>query len=158
MKQQINVYSKRILLSVVILSLLALNACKVTFIPGYDAKIAEQIENTSKAVDKFYLSMLDTTSAEKGGRAFNKFSEQYVNIEVELNSLLSKNRIRPLNENSTRICEITIQLWMKYKAEHKKDNTLSDGLIKLNQKTFSDLFYAMQVAEKGKEMVSNPPQ
>ena len=158
MKQQINVYSKRILLSVVILSLLALNACKVTFIPGYDAKIAEQIENTSKAVDKFYLSMLDTTSAEKGGRAFTKFSEQYVNIEVELNSLLNKNRIRPLNENSTRICEITIQLWMKYKAEHKKDNSLSDGLIKLNQKTFSDLFYAMQVAEKGKEMVSNPPQ
>lgn len=81
-----------------------------------------------------------------------------MNIEVELNSLLSKNRIRPLNENSTRIYEITIQLWMKYKAEHKKDNTLSDGLIKLNQETFSDLFYAMQVAEKGKEMVSNPPQ
>jgi len=157
MKQQ-NVYFKRTLLSVLILSLLALNACKVTFIPGYDAKIAEQIENTSKAVDKFYLSMLDATSAEKGGRAFGKFSEQYVNIEVELNSLLNKNRIRPLNENSTRICEITIQLWMKYKAEHKKDNTLSDGLIKLNQKTFSDLFYAMQVAEKGKEMVSNPPQ
>ena len=141
-----------------ILSLLALNSCKVTFIPGYDAKIAEQIENTSKAVDKFYLSMLDTTSAEKGGRAFSKFSEQYVNIEVELNSLLNKNRIRPLNENSTRICEITIQLWMKYKAEHKKDNTLSDGLIIVNRKTFSDLFYAMQVAEKGKEMGSNPPQ
>lgn len=158
MKQQTNVYSKRLLLSVVILSVLALNSCKVTFIPGYDAKIAEQIENTSKAVDKFYLSMLDTTSAEKEGRTFSKFSEQYVNIEVELNSLLSKNRIRPLNENSTRICEITIQLWMKYKAEHKKDNTLSDGLIKLNQKTFSDLFYAMQVAEKGKEMVTNPPQ
>ncbi len=158
MKQQINVNSKRILLSVVILSFLALNACKVTFLQGYDAKIAEQIENTSKAVDKFYLSMLDTTSAEKGGRVFTKFSEQYVNIEVELNSLLSKNRIRPLNENSTRIYEITIQLWMKYKAEHKKDNTLSDGLIKLNQETFSDLFYAMQVAEKGKEMVSNPPQ
>lgn len=157
MKQQ-NVYFKRTLLSVVILSLLALNSCKVTFIPGYDAKIAEQIENTSKAVDKFYLSMLDTTSAEKGGRAFSKFSEQYVNIEVELNSLLNKNRIRPLNENSIRICEISIQLWMKYKAEHKKDNTLSDGLIKLNQKTFSDLFYAMQVAEKGKELVSNPPQ
>lgn len=157
MKQQ-NVYFKRTLLSVVILSLLALNSCKVTFIPGYDAKIAEQIENTSKAVDKFYLSMLDTTSAENGGRAFSKFSEQYVNIEVELNSLLNKNRIRPLNENSTRICEITIQLWMKYKAEHKKDNTLSDGLIIVNRKTFSDLFYAMQVAEKGKEMGSNPPQ
>ena len=42
--------------------------------------------------------------------------------------------------------------------EHKKDNTLSNGLIKLNRKTFSDLFFAMQVAEKGKEIVNNPPQ
>jgi len=72
--------------------------------------------------------------------------------------LLNKNKIRPLNENSTRICEITIQLWQKYKQEHKDDNTLSDGLIKLNNKTFSDIFYAMQVAEKGKELVNNPPQ
>lgn len=157
MKQQIEIYSKRILLSGIILSALTLNSCKVTFLPSYDANISEQIENTAKAVDKFYLSMLETTSPENEGRTFNKFSEQYVNIEVELNSLLNKNKIRPLNENSTRICEITIQLWIKYKEEHKKDNTLSNGLIKLNQKTFSDLFFAMQVAEKGKEIVNNPP-
>jgi len=42
---------KNFFFSVVILSVLVLNSCKVTFIPGYDAKIAEQIENTSKAVD-----------------------------------------------------------------------------------------------------------
>jgi len=158
MRQQINVYSKRFLLSVVFLSVLVSNSCKVTFLPSYDSKISEQIENTSKAVDKFYLSMMETTSPENDGRAFSKFSEQYVNIEVELNSLLNKNKIRPLNENSIRICEITIQLWLKYKEEHKTDNTLSDGLIKLNRKTFSDLFFAMQVAEKGKEIVNNPPE
>jgi hypothetical protein len=83
----------------------------------------------------------------------NELINHFSNIEVELNSLLNKNRIRTLNENSTRICEITLQLWIKYKAEHKADNTLSDGLIKLNRKTFSDLLYAMQVAEKGKEVV-----
>ena len=135
-----------------------LNSCKVTFIPSYDAGISEKIINTAKSVDKFYLSMLETTYAKEDGRNFKTFSEQYVNIEVELNSLLNINKIRPLNENSIRICEITLQLWTKYKEEHKKDNTLSDGLIKLNQKTFSDLFYAMQVAEKGKEIAKNPPQ
>lgn len=158
MKQQINLYSKRVLFSIFFLSIIALNSCKVTFIPSYDANISEQIENTSKAVDKFYLSMLETTVASNNSRIFSNFSGQYVNIEVELNSLLNKNKIRPLNENSTRICEITIELWMKYKKEHKSDNTLSDGLIKLNRKTFSDLFFAMQVAEKGKEIVNNPPQ
>jgi hypothetical protein len=155
MKQFIHPSTKRALCAVIILTLLILSACKVTFLPGYDATLSEQIGNCSKSIDKFYLSMLDTTSAEKGGRSYTQFSGQYVNIEVELNSLLNKNRIRSLNENSTRICEITLQLWIKYKAEHKADNTLSDGLIKLNRKTFSDLFYAMQVAEKGKEVVGN---
>ncbi|MEI8366664.1 MAG: hypothetical protein WCF65_09645 [Parachlamydiaceae bacterium] len=158
MKQPPDLFTKRIFLSAFILMFLALNACKVILLPGYDAAITEQIVNSAKTVDKFYLSMLDNTSAEQGGRAFSSFSEEYVNIEVDLNALLSKNKIRPLNQNSTRICEITLQLWTKYKEEHKKDNTLSDGLVKLNRKTFSDLFFAMQVAEKGKQIIGNPPQ
>jgi hypothetical protein len=147
-------------LSIVLISfgMLTLNSCRVTFVPAYNAEISAQIDNTNKTVDKFYLSMQETTTAENNGRAYAKFTDQYVNIEVELNSLLNKNKIRPLNENSTRICEITLQLWIKYKEEHKQDNTLSNGLIKLNQKSFDDLFYAMQVAEKGKEIVSNPPK
>jgi len=151
-------YSKKARLLVAVLWILFLCSCRVTLLPAYDAGISEQIDKTSKAVDKLYLLMLETTAAENEGRTFEKFSEQYVDIEVEMNSLLNKNKIRPLNENSTRICEITLQLWIKYKQEHKEDNTLSDGLIKLNRQTFSDLFYAMQVAEKGKEIVNNPPQ
>ena len=81
-----------------------------------------------------------------------------MDIEVEINSLLNKNKVRPLNENSTRICEITLQLWQKYKEEHKTDNTLSDGLIKLNRQSFSDLFFAMQVAEEGKKIIDNQSQ
>lgn len=158
MKQLVKIQSSKTILSIVVFSIFLVNSCRVTYIADYDSKIAEQIENTSKAVDKFYLLMLETTSVENEGRAFNKFSEHYVNIEVELNSLLNKNKIRSLNENSTKVCEITLQLWIKYKEEHKKDNTLSNGLIKLNRKTFSDLFFAMQVAEQGKTIVTNPPQ
>jgi hypothetical protein len=158
MKKITKIHSRRYLaFFVLILSFSTITSCRVTFVPSYDANISAQIDNTAKTVDKFYLTMLETTKTDSGGRAFEKFSQDYINIEVELNSLLTKNKIRPLNENSTRICEITIQLWLKYKAEHKTDNTLSDGLIKLNRKTFSDLFYAMQVAEKGKELAKNPP-
>ena len=158
MNQLLKLNQKGILFYLFFASTLILNSCKVTFIPSYDANISTQIENTSKAVDKFYLSMLETTSASNEGRTFNNFSEEYVNIEVELNSLLNKNKIRPLNENSTRICEITLQLWVKYKEEHKTDNTLSNGLIKLNRKTFDDLFFAMQSAEKAKEIINNDNQ
>jgi len=158
MKHLILAYRKSILIFAVVLSILTLNACKVSFVPGHDTKISDQIVSAAKDVDRFYLTMLETTTSADTGRVYRHFAEQYVNIEVELNSLLIKNKIRPLNENSTRICEITIELWIKFKEEHKKDNTLSDGLIRLNRKTFSDLFYAMQVAEVGKQIAGNPPQ
>lgn len=139
------------------IGLLLLFSCRVTLLPGYNAELSKNIENTAKLVDKFYLSMYETTSAENDGRSYDKFAGQYVEIEVEINSLLNQNKIRPLNDNSTRICEITLELWQKYKEEHKTDNTLSNGLIRLNRLTFADLFFAMQVAEEGKKLVNNPP-
>lgn len=140
------------------LNMLVLSGCRVALIPAHDSLIAAQINEIAKKVDQFYLSMLETTVVENDGRAYSKFVNQYVSVEVELNSLLNRNKVRPLNQNSTRICEITLQLWQKYKEEHKTRNKLSDGLIKLNQKTFSDLFFAMQIAEEGKKVVNNPPQ
>ena len=128
-------------------------SCRVTYLPSYDAEISEKIYEVARQVDRFYLLMQENSE-----RNYRFYAEEYINIEAELNSLYLRNKVRPLNENSTRICEITLQLWQKYKDEHKTDKTVSDGLIKLNRKTFSDLFYAMQVAEKGKDMVSNPPE
>jgi hypothetical protein len=141
-----------------IFSLIFLFSCRVTLLPEYNAELSKNIENTAKMIDKFYLLMYETTSAEKDGRSYDKFAGQYVEIEVEINSLLIQNKIRPLNENSIRICEITLELWKKYKEEHKTDNTLSDGLIRLNRNSFADLLFAMQVAEEGKKMVNNPPE
>ncbi|HDR51567.1 MAG TPA: hypothetical protein ENN90_08100 [Mariniphaga anaerophila] len=140
------------------ISLIFLFSCRVTLLPEYNAEISKNIENTAKLVDKFYLLMSETTSEENSGRSYDRFAEMYVEIEVEINSLLNQNKIRPLNENSTRICEITLELWQKYKEEHKTDNTLSNGLIRLNRKVFADLFFAMQVAEEGNKLVNNPPE
>ena len=150
--------NKKIFGLTVLVFLLIAGGCRVTLIPPYDEQLSQQIESTAKEVDLFYLDMQETTVNENGGRAYSNFAGQYAGIEAELNSLLYKNRIRPLNENSTRICEITLELWKKYKDEHKEDNELSNGIIELNRKTFNDLFYAMQVAEKAKDIEKNPPQ
>ncbi|TAL47844.1 MAG: hypothetical protein EPN92_04370 [Chitinophagaceae bacterium] len=132
------------------------SSCRVTLVPPYDADMAGEISKTAKMVDKFYITMMEKTKNENNGRTYEKFSDQYIDIEVELNSLLYKNKVKPLNAHSTRICEITLQLWNKYKEEHKTDNELSDGLIRLNRKYLSDLFYAMQVAEEGKKIAAAP--
>lgn len=137
--------------------IIGVSGCKITLVPSFDAQIQEQIESTSKEIDRFYLTMMDFNSNEDGGRAYEKFREGYVNIEVELISLLNKNKVKPLNTHSTRICEITLEIWRKYKNEHKEDNSIPDGLIKLNMLAMSDLMYAMLVAEKGKAIAENPP-
>jgi hypothetical protein len=130
--------------------------CKITLVPSYDAQIKEQIESTSKEIDRFYLNMMDLTTNTEGGRSYDKFREGYINIEVELLSLLNKNKVKPLNTHSTRICEITLEMWRRYKQEHKEDNAIPDGLIKVNMLAMSDLMYAMLVAEKGKSIADNP--
>ena len=129
--------------------LLVFASCKVQLVANYDVELSNEINTTAKKVDNFYLTMQEIPVT---NRQFSNFSPTYIDIEVDLNSLVTKNRVRPLNTESTRIAEITLQLWEKYKEEHKKDNTLSNGLIKLNKKTFSDMFYAMQVAEEGKKV------
>ncbi|MFZ4455482.1 MAG: hypothetical protein ACOYOT_04605 [Bacteroidales bacterium] len=134
--------------------LLSFFGCKVALLPPYEAQMVQQIEETAKSVDKFYMIMLEASAEANDTRAYEKYVPQYVAIEVELRALLNKNRVRPLNQHSTRICEITLQLWQKYKAEHKKEKALGNGEIRLNQKTFNDLFYAMQVAEKGKDIAN----
>jgi hypothetical protein len=132
-------------------------SCKVHFVADYNIEMAKQIDATSKMVDNFYLTMLEKTKSDSAGRAYVNFTDKYIDIEVELNSLLNKNKVRPLNQNSIRIAEIALQIWNKYKEEHKKDNTLSNGLIKLNMKYMNDLLFAMLIAEQGKKIAASTP-
>ncbi len=138
--------------------LLLAASCRVQLIPDYNAELAKKVDSTARMVDQFYITMREKTTNNSGERAYKNFIDGYILVEVELNSLLIKNRVRPFNQNSTRICEISLQLWNKYRNEHKKDNTLSDGLIRLNQKSMSDLFYAMQVAEQAKKIINSTPK
>ncbi len=148
---------KSILKSVLpVFFLLAFISCKVQFVPEYNAEISKQIDTSAKMVDKLYLEMLETTMPEQ--REFAKYAKEYVAVEVELNSLLNKNKIRPLNEHSTKICEITLKKWIKYKQEHKNEYETSgsypNGNIKINRVYMRDFFNAMIIAENAKKIIS----
>ncbi|HBN07035.1 MAG TPA: hypothetical protein DD434_14820 [Bacteroidales bacterium] len=147
--------SNKFLFSVFIISVLSFSACKVTFVPKYDGKIAEQIELVSKSVDKLYLTMLETTTEADGGRAYDKFAEQYIDIDIELHSLLNKNKARKGNEETIRICESVIEMFDKYKNNHKNNNTISDAIIKLNLVYLRGILYPLAVAEEAKKMSEN---
>ena len=134
----------------IFLAVLLFSACSIRLLPSYDREVADGIDKAARMTDRFYLEMLEKTINEAGGRAYPLFRDQYLNIEIELNALYNRNRVRPLNNNSARIAEIALQKWISYKETHKKQNMISDGIIRLNRKYMNDLFYTMQIAEKAK--------
>jgi len=136
----------KIILFSLMLSVTAIS-CKVTLVPNYDIGIASQIDSTLRMVDKFYLTMLETTKNESGQRAYQNFVQGYVNIEVELQSLIDKNTIRPLNSDSKKISENTLAQWVKYRDKHKQDNQISDANITLNRIYMHDQLVTMQTGE-----------
>jgi hypothetical protein len=140
------------LFSVFIISVFSFSACKVILVPKYDGKIAEQIVLVSKSIDKLYLTMLETTTQENEGRTYNKFAEKYIDIEIELHSLLHKNQARKNNEETIRICQSVIEMFHKYKSKHKHENTISDEIIILNLEYLRGILYPLTVAEEAKKM------
>jgi hypothetical protein len=141
---------KLIVLSAFFISTLFFSACRVTFVPKYDAKIKEQIEDVAKSIDKFYLIMLETTTEADGGRAYGQFVHEYIDIEVELNSLLVKNEARTKNTEMIENCKYAIELFERHKNRHKENNTISDGVIQVTRLDFKRAMQALMISETGK--------
>ncbi|MDR1760946.1 MAG: hypothetical protein LBR55_00705 [Bacteroidales bacterium] len=148
MKTIIKQCNSNLFLRVTFLLILSLSACKVMLVPKYDEKIAEQIEAVSKSIDKLYLTMLETSSE----RTYSKFAEQYVNIEVELESILLKNKYRKKNSDTIEACESALELFKKYKEAHKKEKTIDDGTIIAYKESLKGRLEALLEIEKKKKI------
>ena len=133
---------------VLVISLaLVLGGCTIKFVADYDSATFEEIVKTGKNVDKFYGGLLET---KEGDRPYPKFSEQYVEIETDVRSLVTRNQARPLNQESTRISTIILDLFLKYKAAHQANDNYRTGPATLDRKRFTRLFNAAAAAEKAK--------
>ncbi len=128
---------------------LALGGCAVKWVDTYDAVAFEEILTVGKAVDRFYGNLLETPADE---RAYRQFVVQYVVIESDIQSMLTRNRARALNEESTQIAESILKLWVKYKEAHKSRNTYADGGARLDRHRFNRLFAAAASAEQAKKL------
>jgi hypothetical protein len=127
----------------------ALGGCAVKLVADYDSVSFEEILKVGKKVDKFYGDLLEVKANE---RAYLKFSDRYVELETDIRSLVARNKARALNEESTQIAEITLNLWLKYKDDHKTKDTYRDGAAKLDRNRFIRLFTAAASAERAKNL------
>jgi hypothetical protein len=124
-------------------------SCKIALIAPYDAGIKTQIIDAQKKIDYLYITLSETKESE---RTYQNFATAYIDVEVALTSILRQNQVKPLNEHATAVTKIALNFWKKYKNEHKAENTISNGMIKINSKYMSDIMYAMQVSEEGKKL------
>jgi len=128
--------------------ILLMTSCAVKYVADYDQTTLNKIIDISKQVDLFYLTVLDLESTE---RNFENFTQSYKEIEVELRSLVMINKLRPLNEDSTKIAEQILEFWIKYKTKHNEKNSYSNAQLKIHQKRFNRLFTAMAIGETLKQ-------
>ena len=125
--------------------LLLCNSCKVTLVAPRDSELLGQIETASQAIDGFYLKMLDATV-----RNYAQYSDGYIAIEVQLNAIHDKTRLKQHNAETVAIADNVRSTWVKYKNEHKAADKLNDGEIRYNSSTMRDFIYALSVAENAK--------
>jgi len=123
--------------------------CTVRYVPDYDASIKEEIVQTAKKVDLFWGALLEMDSTE---RAYDKFKDQYNEIETDLRGLVMKNEIRALNEESAKQAQIALDLWIEDKKLHKRNDRFSDFEAERHRKQYIRLFTAMAKGEEAKNI------
>ena len=129
--------------------LLGTNGCVVKFVADYDAVTFEEILRVGKKVDRFYGDLLETAEAE---RKYTKYSDKYVEIETDIRSLITRNKARAINRESTEIAEIILKLWSKYKESHQRKDAYMNGAAKLDRGRFVRLFNSAAAAEEAKKL------
>lgn len=122
--------------------------CTVQYVAEYDESVKNEIVRIAAQVEMFYADILETNEAE---RVYENFRDRYISIEVDLRTLLLRNKIRPLNEESTKQTEIALELWIDDKEQHKSENTVSNFIINSHRKQFQRIFIAMAKGEAVKE-------
>lgn len=133
---------------ILVLIVYTISGCRVQYVADYDDNIRNDIISIAEEIDMFYTLLLETPEAD---RTYESFKEDYLDIEVSLRSLLMKNKIRPLNEESTRQTELALELWLEDKETHKEDDTVSDFIINQHRSQFQRIFIAMAIGESVKE-------
>ena len=139
----------KLFLPLLFFTIFVLSGCSVKLVADHDSKTYEEILRVGKSIDEFYGDLLETSAA---SRNYQKYSGQYVKLESELRSLYVRNKSRPLNEESTKISESILKLWVKYKERHKVKNSYKDGNAKLDRNKFVNIFISAASAELAKNL------
>ena len=81
-----------------------------------------------------------------------------MDIDVELQALKTRQELRALNELTLKQVNITISLFKQDREQHKKQDTISNFLLKRHRKQYNRLFLAMIKGEEAKKIPQSNQQ
>jgi hypothetical protein len=139
----------KVLFILLIVSSFSIHGCTFRYVADYDASIKEEIIRVAKEVDLFWGALLDVDASE---RKYDKFKDQYNQIETDIRGLVMKNEIRALNKESTKQAKIALELWIEDRDIHKQNNAFSDFEAKRHREQYTRIFTAMAKGEEAKNI------
>ncbi|MEO6328918.1 MAG: hypothetical protein ABIO55_08300 [Ginsengibacter sp.] len=119
--------------------------CQVRLVPQYSAELENQIINGAKMTDKLYLEMIDAPADKKN---YLLYSEKYLDVETEINSILFKNEAREKAADIIKSVKILRDKFVKYKRDHKTRNSLSNPELILYNEDLKAFWAPVLVEEK----------
>ena len=140
-------FSSKIIVS--FLLALSLTSCSLQLISDYDQKTLSQLEITAKKIDRLFIRLSYMPVHQ---RRFSNAVSSYMDIDVELQALKTRQELRALNELTLKQINIAISLFSQDKEKHKKQNTISDFVLKRHRKQYNRLFIAMIKGEEAKKL------
>ena len=138
--------------AVLAFSILLMSGCALNLVSDYDQESLQSMELLAKKVDLFYAKLAMVSPKERG---FKRFNQDYVAIDVDLNALLTRQKIRAVNELTTKQVVIAQNLWSQDMQLHKQRDTISDFIVKRHRQQFNRLFLAMIKGEESKPVSNN---
>ncbi len=156
MKNKLLINSNIKSLFLVFLTLLYIGGCKtIKLVPDFDASISEQIMDTAKKVDAHYITMIGMFNNSITALPYEEVHEGYEEIEIELNSILLKNKVRELNNESIQVSSTVLETFIKYKERHKSKATgQSKIMLEDDWVVMKDLMFLLSVSEDAKRYAS----
>ncbi|MCF2859235.1 hypothetical protein L1286_17260 [Pseudoalteromonas sp. SMS1] len=121
--------------------------CSLHLISEYDRASQRNMLSLMKKIDGFYLHMANVAPAK---RQFAHYLSGYTNIEVEINALLQRQKVRELNELTVKQVEILLALWQQGRGAHKSKDSISDFIIKRRRSEYQRVMLAMIRGEESK--------
>ncbi len=124
-------------------------SCRISLIADRDEAFINRTLEIARKVDALYLQLI---SADTTHLQYAHYAEMWDMAELDIRQLRLMAEAHPLNTESSKICSLLLDTFMKYKVLHQRNNFYPPTLMPIHRERLSEYFIALLSIEKTKEI------